>query len=553
MISKKEYALYIIIIAGIVFFTVWGSRNLLEAPYSTISVARAILKDLFFLFLFTGWGAYTRYRCANRALKNIMTVICVLSVLWLLLSIVKNRMFMDEDIGRYLWYLYYISLLYIPVMCLWIAFVIGERETSFKISVKFIWPLAVSTILFALVLTNELHNLVFVFPENIAIWNNNYTYGVVYYIIAAWIYGCSFISLGMMIAKCRRYESKKLLAIPIFIGILLFLYTVAYVLGFMTDGTLSCFEPIAIYQNLIMLALFESLMRCGMIPVCSHYKDFFMNASIKMKIVDDNGTIFYETSKGEIDDAYVVENKLNHGYAIYETDIAELNQLRSELYEKNQKLKEYNEKLSNEQAVRSELAVVSYRNQLYSEIEGLIAEKIDNVYDLINEISEDKGTGEKRESLFKRITLIMIYIKRKCNLLFLSKGDEQGLIFIKDLELSIAESIYHLRRMGIECGCNVTGNTGMLSLSHTMLCLDLYQEIAEICNEMSISEFAVNLVAQKDAFELIIIVSCDGNHEIRISDNLKEVAANNDTFISEHEIDGGRIIKLSINTGGDQR
>lgn len=71
--------------------------------------------------------------------------------------------------------------------------------------------------LFLLVITNDLHELVFTFSADAAVrTDNNYSYGVGYYIVTAWMFFCVFTMLYVMSKKRRIAESKKLIFIPAF-------------------------------------------------------------------------------------------------------------------------------------------------------------------------------------------------------------------------------------------------------------------------------------------------------------------------------------------------
>lgn len=84
-------------------------------------------------------------------------------------------------IVRYLWYFYYPALLMIPMLAALTAISIGKREEDpLPKSVAFLYVPAVLLVL--LVLTNDLHQLVFRFPTYDTVWSDkDYSYGYGYY------------------------------------------------------------------------------------------------------------------------------------------------------------------------------------------------------------------------------------------------------------------------------------------------------------------------------------------------------------------------------------
>lgn len=51
-----------------------------------------------------------------------------MTVVWLFLLAVKYRFFVDDDVTRYLWYLYYVPQVLAPLFSLYAALQIGRRE-----------------------------------------------------------------------------------------------------------------------------------------------------------------------------------------------------------------------------------------------------------------------------------------------------------------------------------------------------------------------------------------------------------------------------------------
>ena len=80
--------------------------------------------------------------------------------------------------------------------------------------------------LFLLVLTNDLHQLAFVFPADAVVWGNDYRHGIVYVLAVGWMILCAVTALATMLVKCRIPHSRRVLLLPLVPVILAVVYGV---------------------------------------------------------------------------------------------------------------------------------------------------------------------------------------------------------------------------------------------------------------------------------------------------------------------------------------
>ncbi|MBQ1171985.1 MAG: hypothetical protein IIX48_05230 [Lachnospiraceae bacterium] len=64
-------------------------------------------------------------------------------------------------------------------------------------------------ILDLLVLTNDLHQLVFIFPADAVVWMDDYHHAIGYFLTVVWLLLCVVIALVTMLFKCRIPHSCK--------------------------------------------------------------------------------------------------------------------------------------------------------------------------------------------------------------------------------------------------------------------------------------------------------------------------------------------------------
>ena len=80
-----------------------------------------------------------------------------------------------------------------------------------------------------LVLTNDLHQLVFRFPDGIVFFQNRYTYQIGYFVIFAWCLLWGFYFVGGLLIKCRIPARRQYQWLPILVLVGAVALSVAYI------------------------------------------------------------------------------------------------------------------------------------------------------------------------------------------------------------------------------------------------------------------------------------------------------------------------------------
>ncbi|MDY3920521.1 MAG: hypothetical protein SOZ59_16255 [Candidatus Limivivens sp.] len=204
---------------------------------------------------------------------------------------------------RYFWYFYYIPLLLIPTTGLYLAFYMRQPE-NYRLP-KWTYGLFLTAlILTGLVLTNDMHQLVFSFPEGKLGEAASYTvgvyeYGIVYYCIITWDIGCALVALLIILLKCRVIKNKKLLWFPFCSYGLAVIYGVSYFLN-LPFWKMFTKDMSAAFCLLFALIL-ESCIQCGLIPSNTGYVQLFASSEVAAQITDRAGNVCYRSNKsGEI-------------------------------------------------------------------------------------------------------------------------------------------------------------------------------------------------------------------------------------------------------------
>ena len=134
-----------------------------------------------------------------------------------------------DPVGRYCWYGYYVPMVLIPLLGVFIVDHIGRPE-GYHCPRWMMLLYAPAVMLVVGVFTNDLHRLAFDFPQDIAQYNDVYTYGPIYFLTVVWFVVWGFYFVVMLMKKCRRISNKKLRLLPLGIMVFLVAFWTAYAL-----------------------------------------------------------------------------------------------------------------------------------------------------------------------------------------------------------------------------------------------------------------------------------------------------------------------------------
>ena len=110
------------------------------------------------------WGILLRRHVVVRTVKRWLSAIVFLMLFWMIVRTVKFRLPNTSVWGRYLWYSYYLPMIFIPLFCLYTSLHIRKSE-DYRLPLWSVFAAGISTALFVLVMTNDVHQAVFSFGE----------------------------------------------------------------------------------------------------------------------------------------------------------------------------------------------------------------------------------------------------------------------------------------------------------------------------------------------------------------------------------------------------
>ena len=129
-----------------------------------------------YITLYCVWGISLQRRIINRTARRCLCGIASLMVFWFVIRTLKYNVFYEPVLRRYSWYGYYVPLLAIPSLSVIAALKMRESENQKRRQWTGIF-LVITVGVILLVMTNDLHQLVFRFPAEKPWTDDEYFYG----------------------------------------------------------------------------------------------------------------------------------------------------------------------------------------------------------------------------------------------------------------------------------------------------------------------------------------------------------------------------------------
>ena len=457
-----------------------------EAPFNWLF---SFFRSVIYIMLFAAWGISVCRRIIQPQVRRYLTAISALMVFWVTARTLRHLFAETPWTLRHLWYLYYLPMLFIPLLALFVALSLGKPD-NFRLP-KWTALLYIPTAaLLLLVLTNDLHQLVFRFPEDAVVWMNEYRYGIVYFPVVGWMVLCALTALVIMLVKCRVPNSRKVLVLPFVPVVLSVIYGALYI--FQLPWLRLIAGDVTVVFCLLIAATLESCIQCGLIQSNTHYRELFDASTVGAQITDPEYHVVLssraaqevniETLRQTQQAPVMLEGgirlsgaPIKNGYVIWTEDVSPLIRVLNDLEEAKENLQDNKDILEEEHAVKEREAHIAEQERLYHIIQRDTAKQILLMDEMIEQ-AENAGSDEERRHILKKMLVIGAYLKRRSNLVFLS--DKDSMLEATELELSIGESINNLETFGVTCGF-ISELTGLILSMNVIAMYDVFEEIAE--------------------------------------------------------------------------
>jgi len=511
-------------------------RNLSFAnPY--LNSICCFLRPFIYIGLYSAWACSFRKRIIQKNTRRCLIFIAGLMIFWMFVRMCKYQMPYELPLAlRYGWYLYYIPMQLIPTASLYLAFYMRQPE-NYRLPSWTHGLFLAALFLTGLVLTNDLHQLVFSFPEGklgeaASYEVGVYGYGPAYYLIITWEIGCALAAVCMILFKCRVIRNKKLLWFPFSAYGLAVAYGISYCLN-LPFWRLFTRDMTAAFC-ILFAVMIESCIQCGLIPSNTGYAQLFQASGIAAQIIDTDGKICYRSkASGKIEreavhlalkNPVMLENgirlsgaPIRGGYVLWKENLSELQELLQELADRKEELKVANVIEEENLKAKKQMAKLSVKNQLYDKIQRQTSRQIILLTRLIDAYALAENE-QQRKKILGKVVVIGAYIKRRSNLIFIA--EHNSAISVRELELCLEETIRNLELSGAAAGFFVSKESPPCSLSQMagkMISSETAIRIYDFCEAVieetldSLSALTVSLKQENEKLILSISAECEAN------------------------------------------
>ena len=480
------------------------------------------IRAALYLLLFSLWGYSIDRRIIQTQALHCLRLTAALMLVWLILRTLKYEFVTDLTVARYIWYLYYLPMLFIPLLGVYIALSLGKPQ-EIRLNGRTGCLAIVPAVLFLSVITNDLHQQVFAFSGGVPGGqdNSSFSHRPLYYACFGWMIACMVFALVRLLNQSRIPGSGKRKLAPFVTGCITVLYGFLYLSGL--PAVRWWFGDMNVMFCLLFAAIYESCIRCRMIQSNTGYVELFEATTLAACIADGSGNIVLR-SHAACDDIACPEEgtqvfrpdgirissaPISGGYAVWQDNVRPLTELRARLSENKAKIKNNKEKLQEAYLIQKKLNELTEKNRIYDELETKYGKQIARIGQLLKQC-EGAEPAEK-QSLLKRILLLGTYIKRAANLYFL--GMEYELLPQQELRLTVDEAVRVMTVCGTECSV-VYRTTKPMRSTEVMRLFDLLKTVAEMTINglqslfMSVSDSEMDLSVECTA-DLSFIASSD--------------------------------------------
>lgn len=408
-------------------------------PLRTNKFENAITYVLLFLIIGI-LSAYFYFRITTEDLRNYIFFVFSLLCFWIIVRMSRLLLSNREIVHRYAWYLYYVAMIYIPMLFVWISFSVEERLEERKFSVYRKISFIYSTILLVFVLTNDLHNLVFKFHTG----NDDYSFNYVMIVILLNYVVSIFISFGVLIKKAISMPKRRQLIIPSIFVLSLLVYIIIFNVYLNNKIAVELTKTVTLI--IVLLTVFS--MRFGLIPINRMHIPIFQKSRISLEIRDKTEKTLIKSDAGKDFEVFLMKRKpIQGGFAVWYEDLTFLNKLLSKEEELNEKLEENVEILKRRYEVEKQLEALSKKEQLQKTVEVAIQEDLEQLDKEIKLLENlDK---EERKFRLTVLALDLVRLKYISNLLIISLTN--NVIEVEDMLIYLNSLSKIVNNIGIDC------------------------------------------------------------------------------------------------------
>ncbi|MCL2060482.1 MAG: hypothetical protein FWH01_15765 [Oscillospiraceae bacterium] len=537
-------------------------RDVIKARlYSSADSREHQLFVLIYIVLIAIWTASIAYRSTQKGVRRAALWAGIGLFGWIAVRLIKYQVPDDSHVSRYLWFSYYIFQLSLPVVLCWLAWAIDRRGAGSKPPVWLRGISAINATLIALVMTNDIHNLVFIIDLSKPDWAFDYGYDFMFYIVLAFNFAPLAIAVAMMLWKGRHGLRKPGLVLIT----VLFALLAAYAYGYVMRVPIAWDSDVTMVYGLFALLFMEVAVQAGMIPVNTNYAALFTNSPLGMRITDGMGRIVWSSRASarysremflksvaaapaparQDEDTLLYAAALTGGYVLWQEDISKINRLHREIGESVGRLEAANAVLVEEEKIRRTIDAESARAQLMTQLEVEISGHTAKLSAMIEQLD---GMQDRRRAAAE-IMLLLCYVKRRCNLFFLEREGRRLLLhnlgaYLDEMaEIALYADVKIIVTQGAE-------GSGMPVRRATLL-YDMFYNVINWAAQLGGTSLLAHVSAEAGSYVLRMLHS-EGAGAFRMDNNLEAAIASAGGTYAIKELDDDAVgLSLSFPEADD--
>ncbi len=525
----------IILFAALLFVAIMLDEVYRFFPFNNqfVNAQLFLLSICIYIGLYSYWIMSIYKRIMQSHVRTYLMSIGILIIFWVTIRAIKWIAFefvIFED--RILWYLYYIPMILLALFFFFTSLCVGENE-EYRLNRKWQLLYIPALLLIVLVLTNDIHGLAFDIDTLSHALGQDYSHGVVYYLVLLFILSMVLMSSYIILRKfCGSKIPKKAALWPSIVIVVTLLYNIMYIVQ--PSYGIGYYLDLTIFGCTMAIALLESFIKTGLIHSNMGHKQFFAMSDIKAQILNSKGDVVYicenalplakddfeklkNTQTASLDDDMLSHiAPINGGYVVWNSEVSQIQRMIKELKLLNDRLYKEVDLLTVENEQKSESA----RLQKLSDLHDIMLKEIlpfsEKIQSKISKSSKTRST-ELKQLLFET-SMVSTYIKRKINLILTEQTEK--CISTQEIKLCFLESFQLLRLYGKTCEMNIVKEYDM-NLDMAMASFDLYQSIIE---KTQYGFDAVYVTYNFDESSLLFAVQISGDIELSCDDLVTEIA-----------------------------
>ena len=525
--------------------------NLVRVATNETSEAMYIISHVVIIIIYIGiltaWAASVYDRIVSRTLRRYLITIVGLMIVWMLMRTLRHTVFYHVfPVGQWCWYAYYIGMILIPQVCLMAAKYIGKPEEYRLPKTWFLLYIPSLTLLVG-ILTNDLHQWAFRFYLGYEMGWDVYQRGFLYYAVVIWLVACIAWMIAEIVKNCRVPGAKKMVWLPIAMLAIGVLYTVLYI----AEIELFKFIEMTAALCFTVVAIWESCIKTGLIQSNRRYEELLKRSNLGVAVVDSDFFVHYRSDnilnlprvqmQATVNQPVILDegirvsiSEIKGGYSVYQEDISERLDILADLEAIREELKDANTVSMQNYQMDKRIRVLAENNRLYDELHRQTARQINLLNDWLTKLSATDDAGEKRALLY-RVVVVGAYLKRRNNLILVSKQD--GVIKAEELDLSIREMMKNLQIAGVNCAASVQLDKDIPS-NVVMQLFDFYEYVVENAFD-GLTCLLVRFFSRDDGFYACVDAVCSKDLSRIANDIISVNITDEGSYTLSIKVEGG--------------